>query len=573
MAELLNGFAPAPSSNPYAAGGQQTAPPYDPRPLILDQFGKPIRSYDDFAVPSVITFASILGSSYRTFWHGKYDEAVRHSREDAILMRRDCFLMSLLRERQRSVARLRWHLEAEDDKDPGQIMVRDTLTKILRQTPYFRRFLMTQLEALWYGRYASQFVFDWKIIDGMPALVVRRHGPINGDKIGYTYDHQPYILVHTAEAQRVGLDYAVVSEDDIADPTHAALIHTTIATAVSLRGTWRERFQIHQHEIDDADYFDAEQADSMHGVGIRSRIFWLDWLRREWLAWFSDFLERVGLGITVWEYDASNAKARLEVEKAAKEQSRRANILIPRWPGDKGGQGGSVYRVETPLQGAEALIRINHHIEDQIERYIVGQQASSRSETSGLGTHDTDLQADTKQAITELDADALAETITGSEQEPGLIYLQKKWTFPTADFQVRFKFDVNVPDPKKTLEAVKSAWEMGVSFIQPEVRALTGLSNPQEGDDVLEGQSQQDPNAFGDDGFFGGDENKDKDNSSDEGGRAPDRTDNASPREPGARFDHARQRDWIAEQEQHEEAKYRRMARAYLHAKEEERHA
>jgi hypothetical protein len=531
---ITTDLAVASPPNGYPQAGQQTGPP-----SILDQFGKRISTFDDFAIPSVISFSSILGSSYRTFWHGLYDEAMRHSREDALVMRRDAFLMALLRERQRSVARLRWHIEGDDQHDPTQIAVCDTLTKIVKRMPRFRRFLMSQLEALWYGRYGSQFRFDWDQIDGMPVLACKAHVPLNGDKIGYTYDGVPYVLVHVAEAKQLGLDYLTVSPDEITDPTHAGLIYTTVAVAVSLRGTWRERFQIHQHEIDDADYFEAEQADAIHGVGIRSRVFWLDWLRREYISWLVDFMERVGLGVTIYYYDGSNPKSKDESIKLAKEQNRRSVIVWPRWPGEKGPQGGGVERLETPVSGVEALVAMQGHIEDHIERYVIGQQASSRSETSGLGTHDTDLQAETKGAITELDADNLAETITGSEAEPGLLHVLKKWSFPQGvDFPVYFKFDVTRPQPEKALESVKAAWEMGVSFVANEVRALTGLSDPQEGDDILEGQTQQ-PEGFGNGfGGDGGDENGFGEGP--EGGPAASPGDGA--REPPAsRQDHQRQ--------------------------------
>jgi hypothetical protein len=151
------------------------------------------------------------------------------------------------------------------------------------------------------------------------------------------------------------------------------------------------------------------------------------------------------------------------------------------------------------------------------------------------------MQAETKGAITELDADNLGETITGSEAEPGLLYVLKKWTFPTADFPVYFKFDVQRPEPAKVLEAAKNAWEMGVDFIKSEVRALTGLSDPQPGDDTVEGKKDEPGNGFGN--GFGDNGNGDGFGEGPEGEQEPG---NGPPgdggREPSAsRQDHARQ--------------------------------
>ena len=54
---------------------------------------------DDMALPHVYTFGSIIAGAAHTYFHGKHDEAMKHSRRNALRMRRDPFIMALLRER------------------------------------------------------------------------------------------------------------------------------------------------------------------------------------------------------------------------------------------------------------------------------------------------------------------------------------------------------------------------------------------------------------------------------------------------------------------------------------------
>src|SRR5678816_1807106 len=75
---------------------------------------------DDLAVPHVYTFGSIIAGAAYTYMHGRHDEAMKHSRENALRMRRDPFIMALLRERKLRVMRQKWHLETDDIMDESQ---------------------------------------------------------------------------------------------------------------------------------------------------------------------------------------------------------------------------------------------------------------------------------------------------------------------------------------------------------------------------------------------------------------------------------------------------------------------
>lgn len=432
------------------------------------------------AVPQVITFPALLGNSFRAYLHGRHDEALRRSREDALAMRRDCRIMALMQERKYAVSKLKWHIEGHDEKNAREVELKDQITEAIRQVPYFRRRVVRPLlESIWYGRYGVQMVPRWGVAKGKRTLLIKRTIPLNGDKIGYTWDDVPYVLVNSSKAAHL---------------PGARLINATLGRALLLEGPWRERFLIHQHDADDADYFEPEMADAIHGVGVRSRIFWMWWVRDEWLEWVATYLERVGLGFTVWEYDASNPQAKAETERAAKAGGRRTHVLVPVWGDGRGLKKGGVERIDPPVSGVESLRSLIDYADDAIERYIVGQSMSGgNDEGDGLGgTGRADFARDTKGALTEDDAVNLAETLTGSDEAPGLVrWIQTQSRPDMRDVPLRFVFDVEQPESKEALDSGKALFDMGVPLRTDELRAKGGFSKPTTDDEVTKKPDEQ----------------------------------------------------------------------------------
>jgi len=454
------------------------------RAQILGPDGMPFRKDAPdagFAVPHSIHFASLLSSGFRSYWHAQYDEAIKHSREDAIAMRNDAFLMSLLQERKLATASLRWSIQVDDERDPMQKAVQDGLTRIVRRIPRFRRFIMYMLEAIWYGRYASQIKWGWERLK-MPSLknsktdedrrclVVKNHEPVNGDKIGHHWDGTPYLLVNPS--------YAInIKNADITPSTAGGL-------ALYLRGSWRWRYCVHTHEAVDADYFDSNSADAVHGLGIRSVLFWLDWLRKEWLSNVADWCERTGLGVRLWYYQGNNPASKTAVEKAARESNDRTNLFIPRFQGGQGQEG--VEFVDTSSTGADLLLRLQQHIEEIQERYVIGQSLTGgRGQGDSLGGEGkAKLAKDTKNQIRNFDAGNLGETLTTD-----VLRLIQYWTFTEPEARkvnARFVFNTDDPDPEKLLNAIKTyVIDLGGKVRAAMVDQALGLEAPQEGDDVI----------------------------------------------------------------------------------------
>lgn len=441
-----------------------------------------------FALPHVITFGSIMSSAWKTYYPEKWDEALRNDRAYAMYMRNDAETMALLKERKFGTASLKWHIEVDNEKDPAQKAIKEGLTAVAKRVPHFQKLHMYMLETIWYGRYGSQL--DWQTLAcemNLPDLLDPtkrtkrkafpfRHQPINGDKIRFLWDGTPCIKVHSAWGSQI---------------PKSALVKATDGWAVALKGTWRRNFIIHAHELEDADYWAGEAVDSIHGVGVRSTIHWLHWLKSEWLANVADWCERTGLGVRVWYYQGGNPKSEEAVKRAAEQQSDKTNLLVPRFPNQGGRNLEGVEYVDTNTGGAQLLLELQKHIGEVIERYIVGQSLSSGTEGSGLGGSGVaSLHSATKQKIIAFDANNLAETYTEDVFRP-----LARWMYPDvpeiADIPIAFVFDVDDQDPDKKLDAIGKAVSFGMQVKESDVQGLLGLEAPQEGDKVLGGGGGQ----------------------------------------------------------------------------------
>lgn len=483
--------------NGSSNGVTEHRPASEPQfPVLVGADGRPLRGRDKdemavgLALPHALTFISRNTGGQGSYWHGKYDEALRFNREYADNMRNDGFLPAIMQERMLAVYALchSWHLEIPNEKDDFQVRVRDAVTATIKGIPFLGRIIYSLLEAIWYGRYGTQVQWGWtKSPDPQKqkALTILDWLPINGDKIGHQfldpdtnkYIDQPYVLIdagHSDELTRNGM---------------GKVISTTQGQALVLQGSWRERFIIHKHLVEDSDWYYSDRAEAIHGVGVRSKVFWPWWLKSEWLANVTDFFDRVGLGVTVWKYPTGNDNALQAVKKAANDQSQRAHIFVPISPDSSKDQSG-IERIEVPTTGASFLRELIEYLDKIIERYIVGQEASSKGVSAGMGNEATaDFQRDTKSNITLMDSDFLAETLTGSAREPSLVNTILRYTYPEADFPLTWRWDMESGESEKKLTSIKTVVELGVNVKASEVRKAAGLSKPVDGDEVVQGKA------------------------------------------------------------------------------------
>jgi len=469
---------------------------------------------NSFAVPHVLSLQAVIGSAWNTYMHQFWDESVRNSYVNAQAMMNDPFLMRLLNERKHAVCSLKVSIEVDNDQDPWQKAVKDSLTQQWKAIPNSYDLNWALLDAIWFGRAGSQFNWEWKVSDlpalpraggaspGLPAilgastgrekrrvLAMRNHMPYEGDKIGYDYFGCPYVLISTTAEVALKDTDAIVGQ---VPPIHARSMETGYTTtggkALFLRNSsWREKFAIHAHECKDMPFTNGYAGDSIHGMGIRTVIYWYWWLRDEFMSNVADWCARTGLGIRLWYYDASNPQSKAEVSQVAKDQSDKVNIMVPRFPGQEAQEG--VTFVDTSSSGADLLLRLIQYLDENIELYVLGQSMSRGSqENNGSGFGDrgrADFAMSTKHQITKMDAAKFGDTMTND-----VLGVMKKWSLPKdlQEIPARVVYSVDSPNVSDYMSGVKTYIELGGTARDAEVRNVLGLGDPHEGEPILGGE-------------------------------------------------------------------------------------
>ena len=425
-----------------------------------------------FVLPHVATFSQIVNMASKTYrW--TFDEALRHSSVNTLAMRRDLVIMDALRSRQIPVVQLPWHLEADDDQDNKQVEAVKGLSRIIEEIHNFQDYKRQLMEAIWYGRYAVQNLYRWDFSTGKRRMIVGDYQPINGDKLVFRHGGGMGVLVHPAQYD---------------GPTYI----TDRSRAHFFTPEEREQLVVHKHEPEDADFFEGELAGAIHGVGIRSRVYWIWWLRSQIMTFLMDYLERVGAGgFTIYFFESGNPESLREVRGAAEEQWRNNAILFPRYrEGTAGGPG--IQRVEPSMAGANLLESlVVNYFDNVIRRFILGQSLTSEAQGTGLGSGLADLHADTFNRIVKYDAIALQETLTRD-----LVSVLCKYNYPGIPCP-RFIFDVDKPNAQAVLQAAQAFFEMGGAIDEDELRGIIGLAKPVPGHAILAQAQPMQPQGVG----------------------------------------------------------------------------
>lgn len=426
-----------------------------------------------FVLPHFLTFSELVNLQSRTYRY-TFDEAVLHNATNSRALRRDPVIMDALRERQLAVAQLPWHIEVDNDQDQLQQEAQQTVTKILQRTPRFQQLLLHLEEAVYYGRYAVQPAFEWDFSYGRRALAVRDHRPVNGDKLVFKYSGEVGIRVH-------------VTYDGSTQISDLGRVHI-------LTPQEREHLIVHRWEPDDADFTEGQMSGSVHGVGIRGRLYWLWYLKQQVLAFLMDYLERVGAGgFTIYYYEHGNKQSLDDVKDAAENQFRNNAILFPRYrSGEKGGPG--IERVEPSVAGAQLLqFLVSEYFDNIIRRYILGQNLTTESGSTGLGSGVADLHGETFSRRVKYDATAVQDTVTTD-----LVQVIAKYTYPELPRRaLRFAFDIDKPNVKELLESANILYNMGASLDEAELRDVAGLAKPEAGHSILAKMGTLSPAAAG----------------------------------------------------------------------------
>lgn len=436
-------------------------------------------NFGEQVVPHIFSVAGQSGLAGRAYLNA--DESIRHSEKNAERMRVDCGIMECLEARQRASALLDWHIECEDDQSAEAKELKSHLERILARTPRFMEMRRCALEAIWYGRYGIATQYASRNIGGVQRKAVCRWEPRHGDKLLFRYsDGSPDYV-----ADQVGIRIGVHGQQDNRTlGMNRQQIEYTEQGAVYWLSDWERKLMIiHKHSVEDGVFHDPYTSGRIHGVGVRSRIYWTWYAMVECLQRALEYLDRSAFGVELWRYPQNNPVAKAATERAAKQNvgGGRSIIMVPVPPGDQGNQYG-VDHIEPGLQGVDRLLNvIKEFFGHKIKRYILGQTLTSEAEATGLGSGVADAHLATFADIVAYDSRSLEETLTEDLLRPVQL-----WNFPGSEgHYLKFIIENEPPDVERRLQAAKQAWDMGARISAKDVADLTGVSIPNTDEDVV----------------------------------------------------------------------------------------
>lgn len=447
---------------------------------LLSPTGEPIDlGQEGWVAPHAFNFASVLNTVSQAYSY-RWDEALKDSYANAMAMKRDTFYLALHQERVGPTAGMNWTIKVDKKYGGRGQWVAERLTAAVEAIPDLTGMFHNQLEAVWYGRYGTQFV-PGRAAGGV--WTIREHRPVNGDKIQYGWDGTPIVLVSARTAQRYADNQGTIVPLDRGG--WGLRLH---------RREWRERFVIHHHLADDADYFQGEMAGGVKGVGLRSRVYWSGWMRTEVLGWMVSFMQNVGMSdLIIFNYPTGNPEAKRTQEDNARKITNGVALLVARGPEERGYP--AVEQIQMNSNGVKVLTDlVSTYYDRHIERLYVGQSMSAGADdSSGLGgTGRAKFAQDTKYQLIKTDARRLAETQTRDL----LPWMQRKNCPGTEDIPARFEF--SVPDPAAG-ERLDSAIKVlpFVSLKLDEVIEVAGFTVPGPHDETIGGPQMATASAPG----------------------------------------------------------------------------
>lgn len=452
----------------------------------------------DPAVPHVFSFRGFFKTQARVY--RDHDEALKHSRENALIMWRDPLIRECIELRQRATALLDWHLEPEDEKSQDQADLVTAMSKIIEEVPRFTEYRRNLLNALWFGRYGIQNLYSNVKIGGKWRTAPTEWVPIHGDKLAFRYDDGTNTYNKNQIGIRVGGGFhsdkkvfgrlrfnpqgGMRGQDYWRVEELPRIQASELGLAYFLDDIEQSTVVVHKHQIEDGSWDSPIDAGSIHGVGIRSVIYWIWFQKQELQGILMDFLERSSTGVEIWTYPSGNSRALAEMEKAALERVAHGKniIFFPRPLGDERDHYG--YDIVFPnMAGANAIREIiEEYFGFLIKRYCLGQVLTTEAQSTGLGSNLASVHLNTFLQIVQYDARNLEETLTKM-----LVNEIKRQNFPAAkDIKIKFRIETSVQDVEARLAALQQAWQMGAAIPSKEVYDALGIARPEEDEDVLE---------------------------------------------------------------------------------------
>jgi len=411
-----------------------------------------------WTMPHYQTFVSFMNTMARSYWW-TFDEALRDSQTNSDAMRNDLVIRDALSARYRPVCLLEWQLEAQDKADKMQVGWANKLTNVIKDIPYFQQLKRNLMEAVFFGKYGVQLLLKWDYSLGYKRCVVRRWYPVHGDKIVFKWDGTPGILVNAAYR-------GTETQWTERGPAHF------------LSPDEERSFIWHEFEPEDASYYKPEFAGSIHGSGMRGRIYWYWWIRQNVQRFMMNFLKKAGNGYLLVGYQRGNVPEKTAAQAAIEGQDGNNVIYVPINIREGETLDKVVTHVPVQMTGAQMQWTVISGINELIKSSILSETATTEASNTGLGsdigeqhgiTADDRVKYDAQDLETPLQR--MVNTLNGfncpMNPPPRLTHLCDK------------------RNPKETTEAVMAGMQVGLAVPENWFRDQLGIPKPIDNEPVL----------------------------------------------------------------------------------------
>jgi phage gp29-like protein len=459
-----NGPQPNPFTNPQLTPSDAVNPLTQPS----------IPAGGQVTVPSIQQLVALLQAGRRYYFQS--DQAVRDSQMNAQIMERNLSIQEPLQARMLSACQMPLTVVPDDSKDFMKVRIANELQKIIEEIPNLFKYKWALMQAIWYGRAAVQNIYEWDKSGDIRRLCIKDWIPIHGDNLVFKFDSP-------AVGLRVGVSsYNQPGTKELyVEPADFSRVHP-------LTEIEREAHVIHTHLLLAGTFLDPYTGGNVKGTGIRNVIYWTWYLENQCLGMLTEYMERMGLGFTVIEFEAGNQQAYDMAQVIAQAQSFQNIITWPKYPGQTSAEKtNNIYRIEPTLVGVQNFMTlIRDYWDAQMRTYIVGQDSTSQKVSTGLGSEIAAVQENTFFRLVKMDAENLGETLTRE-----LLWIICKYTFPGMRYKC-FKVKINTekPDKKEYMTAVKDFIQVGGTIVEHEAREVLGFTVPTEDDHVLGGKPE-----------------------------------------------------------------------------------
>lgn len=377
------------------------------------------------------------------------------------MMRADADIEGVLRSLQVTLASLEWAVTCIDEENERGNELAEKVAAVFDAMPRRSDFVRAMHDAVWYGSSACNIVYQR---DPRLGVSVKEWYPFHPDTLAF--DQRGNL------AMRVGAAYSASgpSEQNIGFDSRVHIFTEQERKAVIL----------HRVFVGAPDFNDPNATESIYrGVGARD-VCWFMWLaKQEILQDAITYAERYAMGIRVGYYPLGQDAGRTMMENVLSNLTNDNSVLLPQSGTEK------IYDIDIkePNAGrAQVFMELVNWFSGKIKEAILGQNLSSESAATGLGSGVANLHADTLSRIIRYHADALADSMTFDFVR----VIAKMLGASDADAaSLRFEFAPERPDPKERLEAIEKFVAMGGRVSESEVRDLLGLSQPADGEPVL----------------------------------------------------------------------------------------